>query len=155
MKQTLHLALFAVFLVACGDSRSVEQKIIATLHTMEEAAEAGEHLNFMGHITDSFRAQQGSMDRREFHRFMIFQINQHRRLYATFFPIRVREAGEDKASANFRLLLTGGGNLLPESGRLFDVETRWLLQGGDWMLDEANWAIPRLPEMPVTDIQNR
>ena len=148
MRFVPHITLIALLLVACGENLSVEQKIIATLQSMEETAEAGEHFKFMGHVTDSFRAQQGTMDRREFHRFMIFQINQHRRLHATFFPIYVNESGEDKASAHFRLLVTGGGNLLPESGQLFEVETQWLLDGGDWMLDEANWEVAQLPELP-------
>jgi len=149
MRFVLNSTLIALLLVACTESLSVEQKIIATLQTMEETAEAGEHFKFMGHITESFRAQQGSMDRRGFHRFMIFQINRHRRLQATFFPIHVRETGVDMASAHFRLLVTGGGNLLPESGQLFDVETQWLLEGGDWMLEEASWKPAQLPDIPT------
>jgi hypothetical protein len=147
--------LVVLLLVACGESLSVEQKIIETLQTMELTAEAGEHFKFMGHITDSFQAQQGSMDRRGFHRFMIFQINQNRRLQATFFPIYVRESGENMASAHFRLLVTGGGGLLPENGQFFEVETQWLLQGGDWMLDEANWEIAQLPDLPSPRNPNR
>ena len=54
--------------------------------TWKYAAEEGQHLEFMTYVADSFGAQQGSMDRREFHRFMIFQINQNRRLQAQFFP---------------------------------------------------------------------
>jgi len=149
MKLVLHATLIALLLVGCGEKLSVEQKIIATLQIMEETAEAGEHFKFMGHISDSFHAQQGSMDRREFHRFMIFQINQHRRLHATFFPIYVRESSDDTASANFRLLVTGGGGLLPESGQLFEVKTQWLLEGGDWMLDEANWEVTQMPDLPT------
>ena len=149
MRLVLHAIPIVVLLVACGESLSVEQKIIATLQTMEEKAEAGEHFKFMGHVSDSFSAQQGSMDRHEFRRFMILQIAQHRRLYATFFPIYVRESGEDTASAHFRLLLTGGGGLLPESGQLFEVETQWLLDGGDWMLDAASWEVAQLPDIPT------
>jgi len=147
--------LMLALLVGCGENLSVEQRIIATIQTMEEAAEAGEHLNFMAHIADTFQAQQGSMDRREFHRFMIFQINQHRRLHATFFPIHVRELGEEMATAHFRILVTGGGGLLPESGQLFEAETQWLLEDGDWMLNEANWEVAQLPDLPSQGNNNR
>jgi hypothetical protein len=141
--------LFAsLLLVACGDKLSVEQQIIATLRVMEEAAENGEHFEFIGYVSDSFKGQQGSMDRREFHRFMIYQLNQKRRLQAQFFPIHVQESGPDNASANFRVLVTGGAGLLPESGRVFDVETQWRHDGSDWMLEMADWETVQLPDVP-------
>ena len=146
MKLVFGAVFAALLLVACGEKLSVEQQIIATLRKMEIAAEEGKHFEFMDYVADSFGGQASSMDRREFHRFMIFQMNQHRRLYAQFFPIYVQEIDMDRASANFRLLVTGGGALLPESGQLFEVETQWLLDGGDWKLEKADWEVVRLPD---------
>ena len=146
MRLALSVVLAALLLASCSDELTVEQQVIATLRNMEYAAEEGQHLEFMTYVADSFSGQQGSMDRREFHRFMIFQINQNRRLQAQFFPIFVNETGEDSASAHFRLLVTGGAGLLPESGQLFEVETHWLRDGGDWDLTEANWEPVRLPD---------
>ena len=149
MRVFLCLLLTSLMLVACGDKLSVEQQIIATLRVMEEAAENGEHFEFIGYVSDTFEGQNGAMDRREFHRFMIYQINQKRRLQAQFFPIHVQESGPDSASANFRILVTGGAGLLPESGRVFDVETHWLSDGSDWKLQMANWETVQLPDVPV------
>ena len=149
MKLALSAVLVTLLLAACGEKLSVEQQIIATLEVMEEAAEQGEHFEFMGYVADSFGGQQGSMDRREFHRFMIFQINQNRRLHAQFFPIHVRESGDNQASAHFKILVTGGGSLLPDRGQLFEVETRWLRDGSDWMLEKADWEPVQLPDMPT------
>ena len=140
------IALAGLLLAACSENLSVEQQIIATLRIMEEAAEQGEHFDFMDHVSDSFGGQQGSMDRRAFHRFMIFQINQNRRLQAQFFPIHVQDTGDDRASAHFRLLVTGGAGFLPERGQFFEVETHWQLDGGDWMLIRADWEPVQLPE---------
>ena len=149
MRLFLCTALTGLLLAACGGNLSVEQQIIATLRSMEIAAENGEHFEFIGYVADTFEGQQGSMDRREFHRFMIFQINQHRRLQAQFFPIHVQETGNDLASAYFRLLVTGGGGLLPEHGQLFEVETRWIRNSGDWMLEYADWKVVQLPDIPT------
>jgi hypothetical protein len=149
MRLAFSAALAVLLLVACGEKLSVEQQIIATLQVMEEAAEQGEHFEFMGYVANSFSGQYGSMDRREFHRFMIFQINQNRRLHAQFFPIYVQESGKDLASAHFKLLVTGGAGLLPESGRLFEVETQWLRDGSDWMLEKADWEAVQLPDIPT------
>jgi hypothetical protein len=148
MKLVFSAALAALLLTACGDKLSVEQQIIATLQVMEEAAEQGEHFEFMGYVADSFSGQYGSMDRREFHRFMIFQINQNRRLHAQFFPIYVQESGKDLAVAHFKLLVTGGAGLLPETGQLFEVETQWLRDGSDWLLEKADWVAVQLPDIP-------
>lgn len=144
----LGAVLAALLLTACSESLTVEQQVIATLRNMETAAEAGEHLDFMTHVADDFQGQLGDMDRNSFHRFMIFQINQHRRLQAQFFPIHVKETGEGQATANFSLLVTGGGGLLPESGRVFEVDTAWFKDGSDWLLTRANWKPVELPDLP-------
>ena len=139
------IVLATLLLAACSEKLTVEQQVIATIRNMEFAAEEGQHLEFMGYISESFAAQQGSMDRREFHRFMIFQINQNRRLQAQFFPIFVTETGVNTAAAHFRLLVTGGAGLLPDRGQIFEVETHWLSDGGDWQLDQADWEAIRIP----------
>jgi hypothetical protein len=146
MKTVLTVILSGLLLAACGAELSVEQQIIATLRDMETAAEEGEHLEFMTFVADSFEGQYGSMMRSDFHRFMIYQLNQHRRLRAQFFPIRVQELEDGKASANFQLLVTGGAGMLPESGQIYDVETHWLRDGSDWLLHKAEWEPSRLPE---------
>ena len=138
--------LFVLLLAACNEDLSVEQHIIANLRAMETAAEQGEHLEFMAYVADSFQGQYGSMDRRAFHRFMIFQINQNRRLHAQFFPIHVQETEPAQAQAQFNLLVTGGGGLLPENGQLFTVETQWLLTDENWELSGADWEAARIPE---------
>ena len=135
-----------LLLAACSEELSVEQRVIASIETMEAAAEEGRHLDFMGQVADGFQAQYESMDRREFHRFMIFQMNENRRLHANFFPIHVRQTGEKTASAEFRVLVTGGGGLIPDRGQLFDVKTDWILDGGDWLLFKADWETARMPE---------
>ena len=140
------MALAVMALASCGEKLTVEQQVIATLRNMESAAEEGRHLDFMAHVADEFSAQQGSMGRLEFHRFMIFQINQHRRLQAQFFPIYVAGSGDEGATAKFKLLVTGGAGLLPESGQLFEVETEWLRDGGDWLLRRADWEPVSLPD---------
>ena len=147
MRLLLGAALAVLLLSACGEKLTVGQQIIATLRNMEVAAEQGQHLEFMTYVADSFGGQKGSMDRRAFHRFMLFQINQNRRLQAQFFPIYVTETGEDTASAHFRLLVTGGAGLLPDSGQLFEVETQWQRDGSDWLLNEADWQAVQLPDM--------
>lgn len=150
MRFVTGVLMAALLLVGCGEELSVDQQIIATLRNMEYAAEQGEHFEFMNYVAESFSGQQGAMDRREFHRFMIFQINQNRRLQAQFFPIFVKEGIENHATAHFRILVTGGGGLLPERGQLFEVDTDWIRPDGEWLLDSAVWKAVQLV-VPPTD----
>lgn len=149
MRLLLSLVFVGLLLGACSDKTSVEQQIIATLRSMEFAAEDGNHFDFIAYVSDTFGGQQGSMDRRDFHRFMIFQINQNRRLQAQFFPIFVKETGEGQATAHFRILVTGGGGLLPDRGQLFEVDTEWSGEDEEWLLESADWKPVEIPEPPM------
>ena len=149
MRLALNAVLLVGLLLACSEELTVEQQIIATLRNMEAAAEEGQHLDFMAYVADSFDGQNSSMGRREFHRFMLFQINQKRRLHAQIFPVHVQESGDDQATADFKILVTGGAGLIPDSGQLFEVDTIWLNSGGEWLLEKASWVPVRLPDVPA------
>jgi len=139
MRWAFAVVLSALLLTGCREEPSVEQQVIASLEHMEQSAEEGRHLEFMSYVAEDFSGQYGGMDRREFHRFMIFQMNENRRLHAQLFPIHVKETGEGQASAHFNILVTGGGGLLPDRGQLFEVETDWSRDGNDWLLSKADW----------------
>jgi hypothetical protein len=142
------LALLALLLVACKDRRTVEQQVIGTIIEMEQAAEDGLRAEFMAMVHEDFMGQRGSLDRDSFRLYMIMQWNQHQRLYAQLFPIRVTELGPGQAGARFRALITGGRGLLPDSGELYDISTVWVESGGDWMLLEADWTPARGENFP-------
>jgi len=50
---------------------------------------------------------------------------------------------EQRATVRFTAALTGGAGVLPDSGQVYDVETGWRLDGGEWRLVNASWK-PRL-----------
>ena len=133
-------------LCACSKPLTVEQQIIATIRDMEMKIEEGQRLSFMEHIAEDFSGQEGSMNREQVRVMVIFQLNRHQRLHAQLFPIHVSEAGEDRATARFRALVTGGPNWIPESGQVFDFVTHWRFVDGDWELYSANWTPVALDE---------
>jgi hypothetical protein len=133
-------------LSACGESLTVEQQIIATIREMEAKIEAGERRPFMKHIAEDFKGQDGAMTREQVRAMVIFQLNRHKRLQAQLFPIHVRESGENSAVANFRALVTGGPNWIPDSGQVYDFETHWRLVEDEWLLVAASWTPVALEE---------
>lgn len=139
------ILLACLMLSACGNEPTVEQQIIASLESMEADAEEGRFLDFMQHVSRDFKGQQGALSRQDFQRYLMIQVNETRRIYANFFPIRVEGkaevVGEPRATASFKLLVTGGKGLLPERGRLLDVKTGWVREGGEWLLTSADWEV--------------
>ena len=60
----------------------------------------------------------------------------------TLGPLDV-DVQEQHATVRFTAALSGGAGRLPESGQIYDVETGWRLEGGEWRLVNARWK-PRL-----------
>ena len=147
MKHLLSALGVIALLLGCGESLTVEQQVIHTIREMEAKIEAGERRPFMEHIAEDFAAQDGKMSRDEVRALVIFQLNRHKSLQGQLFPISVVETGIDTAQASFRALVTGGPGWIPDSGQVYDFETGWRLDGGDWLLVTANWKPVPLDEV--------
>ena len=149
-------AIFVLLLVAgCGERLTVEQQVIQTIRSMEDRIESGERRAFMTHVAEDFSAQDGRMNREQVRALVVFQLNRYERLQARLFPISVIETGAGTAEAQFRALVTGGPNWIPDSGQVYDFETQWRLDDGDWLLTAANWdPVPLdevLDELPLPE----
>ena len=136
----LLVTLLLAGLSACDKPLTVEQRVIATIRSMEAAIEAGERRTFMGYIAEDFKGQQEAMNRDQVRAMVLFQLNRHKSLQAQLFPIHVTETGENSAKAVFRALVTGGPGWIPESGQVYEFDTRWVLAGDEWQLQSANWT---------------
>ena len=133
--------------LACSKPLTVEQQIIAVIREMETRIENGERRPFMSHVSEDFEGQKGSLTRDQLRALVIYQLNHHQRLHAQLMPIRVKETGENTASATFKALVTGGPGWIPDSGQVYDFETHWRLEDGEWMLYRARWTPTPLDEI--------
>lgn len=144
MKTGRLLCLLLILLLAgsasCSKPLTVEQQVIAVIREMETRIEDGERRPFMSHVSDDFSGQNGRLTHDELRAFVLLQLNRHQRLHAQLFPIRVTTDSEESAKATFRALITGGPGWLPDRGQVYDFETQWRKQSGDWMLHSANWT---------------
>ncbi len=135
----LSATLLIAAISACSPPPTVSQQIIAAIHEMETLIENSEHRKFISHVAEDFDGQDGQLNRQQLRALVIYQLNQHQRLHAQLFPINVDETGEETASATFRALITGGPRFIPDQGQLYDFETLWRYEGGEWLLTSANW----------------
>jgi hypothetical protein len=133
-------ALLIVSISACDPPLTVSQQVIATIREMETSMENGERRPFIKHVAEDFSGQNGQLNRMELQRLVIFQLNRHQRLNAQLFPISVTETGENRATASFRALITGGPGWIPDQGQLYDFETHWRYESDEWILASADWT---------------
>jgi len=142
------LALLLLYVLsACGQQLTVEQQIIAAIREMEARIEAGERRAFMEYISDDFSGQGGRMNREQVRVLMVMQLNRYQRLQGQLLPIQVEDYGDGTAAANFKALVTGGPNWIPESGQVFEFDTRWRKDGSEWLLTAADWNPVPLEEV--------
>jgi len=157
VKRHLVILFLLLSLAACDKPLTIEQQVIFTIREMEARIEDGERRAFMEFIAEDFTAREGRMNRDQVRAMVVFQLNRYERLQAQLFPIAVIETGEGTAEANFRALVTGGPNWIPDSGQVYDFETSWRQDGSDWTLVSADWepvpldeVIDKLP-LPASD----
>jgi len=130
-------------LAAAGCSRTPpEQRLRETIGELGEAIERRDAAALEEVLAEDFVGPQ-SLDRDGARRMAALLFLRYRDVGTAFGPVDV-ELQPDHATARFNVGLTGGsGAVLPDSARLYDVETGWREVDGEWRLTSARWT-PRL-----------
>ena len=84
----------------------------------------------------------GGLDRSGARRMAQATYLRYRDVGLTLGPLDV-DVREQHATVRFTVALTGGAGMLPDSGQVYDVETGWRLDDGEWQLVNAKWK-PKL-----------
>ena len=137
------LACIGLLLVVSACSRSdPEQAVRAQLDALQQALDARDAGAVEDLLAEDFIGNEG-MDRRGAKQLAAAVFLRHREIGARLGPVTVELRGEREAIARFSVLATGGsGGLLPEQGQVYQVQTGWRLQDGDWKLLNASWTPP-------------
>lgn len=139
MKALAALAVLAL-LVLVGCTRApVEEQIRQTLQAMATAVEEGKVRAFMAPLADDFAADTWQLDRRGARLLLNRELRARERIRVRLLDIEVESATEERASASFHAVLTGGSGLIPSEGSWYRVSTGWRRDGGDWVLINASW----------------
>lgn len=134
------LCVTALLIVLVGCARpATEQQIRQTLLDMATALEQGQTNDFMAPVAADFAADTWQLDRRGVRLLLIREMRARQRIRVRLLDIEVELAGEDRASARFHAVLTGGTGLIPEQGSWYRVTTGWRRDGADWALINATW----------------
>lgn len=124
--------------LAAGCARTPpEQALRDTIAAMEAAAETRDSEALVEHFAEDFAGPEG-MDRDRFRRYLALIWLRNREVGVTLGPLDVELLG-DRAKVGFTAATRGGEGLLPDSARVYQVETGWRLENGDWKLISADW----------------
>ena len=143
-RQAVFSGLALVLLLLCaGCSHTLpEQALRETISAMQKAGEEHRVSDVMDSVAEDFVGQDG-MDQKQFRQYLTVISLQNRELGTTLGPLTVAITG-DRARVSFTLGASGGaGGWLPDRAQVYDVETGWRLEGGDWKLISASWK-PKL-----------
>lgn len=126
-------------LLAGGCARpDAEQALRDRIASMQEAARERSASGVMAGIDTDFSGPHG-LDRDGLGRLLRLQFMQHRSVGVRLGSLDV-EMFEERARVRFTAVLTGGsGRFVPDTGRIYDVETAWRREGNDWRLITAQW----------------
>lgn len=130
--------LATVLVLAAGCARTPpEQALREAVAAMAEAAEARDSDALASHLADDFAGPEG-MDRERLRRYLAVIWLRNREVGVTLGPLDVELMG-DRARVDFTAATRGGEGFLPDSARVYQVETGWRLEGGEWKLISADW----------------
>lgn len=139
MKRWPAAVVMAWLLIAGCAKPPPEQALRESVQRLRDAVEQRDASAVEDDLADDFIGPRG-MDRDGARRLAALLFLRHRDIGVTLGPVDVSVL-QEHATVRFTAVLTGGsGRALPDSARLYDVETGWRLQGGDWRLTSARWT---------------
>lgn len=136
------LWLAACILLLAGCVRMPhEARLRETVEGLQEAIEE-RNVSALDEVLAEDFIGPGGLDRSGAQRMAQAMFLRYRDVGVSVGPLDV-EVQEQHATVSFTAALTGGAGMLPDSGQMYDVETGWRLQDGEWQLVNASWK-PRL-----------
>ncbi len=84
------------------------------------------------------------MNNEKFFLFVHYQFRRNKNISVTVLnrEIRLHGSSIDNTTADVIMdtLLLGSGDWLPERGQAYNVESRWIKEGGNWVMSRLRWS---------------
>ncbi|MDI9240054.1 nuclear transport factor 2 family protein [Lysobacter sp. LF1] len=131
------VALLVAVSTGCGRAPP-EQRLRETIDALHEAVERKDAAGVRDLLADDFVGPD-ALDRDGVRRMAQVLFLRHGHVGANTGPVAIQMT-PGHATARFSVAMTGGsGQLLPDAARLYEVETGWREQDGEWRLISARW----------------
>jgi hypothetical protein len=127
-----------VALAACTRPEP-EDALRAQITGLADAVEARDRAGVEARLHQEFIGP-GGLDRAGARRMAAGIFMRHRDIGVVLGPVEIVSLEATSARARFTAAVTGGaGGILPEQAQLYEVETAWRLEDGEWRLLSADW----------------
>lgn len=131
------LLLFAGLLLACARTPP-EQQLRETVAGLQSALDAGDADPITDRLAEDFIGPDG-LDSEGAARLMGLWFRRYPDVDVRLGPLDIA-LQDQHARVRFTAALAGGsGGLLPESAQVYQVDTGWRLEDGQWLLTSADW----------------
>ncbi len=138
MTRIFQVAVLAILLAACNRTPP-EQALRNRIDALQQAIESRDGAEIREALADDFIGPDG-LDRDGARRLAQGLFLRNQQIGVVVGPLDV-EMQQDHATVHCTAALTGGsGNLLPDSGQVYDVTSGWRLEDGDWQLTSIKWS---------------
>ncbi|OOG42131.1 hypothetical protein [Rhodanobacter sp. C05] len=131
------LVLCATALWGCRrtpDEAQVREAIASIAH----AAESNAASDVVAPLSDDFDGNQGELDRRALANMVRLIALRGEHIGVTTGPVTLEHRGE-RMVATFTVTLTSGSHLLPDQMGVYQVESAWRKDDGQWRCYTASW----------------
>ena len=131
-------ALVAALLTTACARTPDEVQVRQAIEKAVSAAERGDAGDLGSVLDKDFEGNAGELDRRQLTGMLRVQHLRGEKLRVLLGPVNVESRG-DRLVASFTVTLGGGGRMLPERLGVYQVETAWKHEAGDWLCYSATW----------------
>lgn len=131
------LLVLSFALSACRHTPDEEQ-VRQAIAAVSNAAEAGSANGVAKLLSDDFDGNRGELDRRTLAKLVRITALRGERISVAMGPIDIEHRGE-RLVATFTVTLSRRSRLLPDHMGLYQVESAWRKEGGEWRCYSASW----------------
>ena len=118
-----------------------EMQVREAMASMAQGAETGSTSDVIRPLTDDFDGNAGELDRKTLANMMRLTALRGDHIGVTSGPIAIEHHG-DRMVATLTVTLTSGGRVLPDNLGLYQVESGWRKDDGQWRCYTARWTQP-------------
>lgn len=131
------LALFIGPVAGCRHAPD-ETRVRDAIASAEQAAEEADAAGVVEPLSEDFDGNGGQLDRKDLSNLIRLAHLRGEHVGVTLGPISVERRGE-RLVAGFSVSLTQGSQLLPDAAGVYQVETAWRKESGEWHCYSATW----------------
>jgi hypothetical protein len=134
---SLGLAMLLAVLAGCRHAPD-ETRVREAITSAGQAAEQTDAGGVVEPLSEDFDGNGGRLERKDLANLIRLARLRGEHIGVTLGPISVERRGE-RLVADFTVSLTQGSRLLPDAAGVYQVETAWRKEGGEWRCYSATW----------------